>query len=55
MSPNPSIPPKFNSEFTPEKLWLEDDPASFWDGIFSGAIAVKLPGVDLKKKRPKGP
>ena len=24
--------PKFNSEFTPEKRWLENDPASYWVG-----------------------
>ena len=29
--------PKFNSQFAPEKWWLEDDPASFWDALFSGA------------------
>ena len=23
-------PPKFNSEFAPEKWYLEDDPASYW-------------------------
>ncbi len=35
-------PKQAASEFTPEKWWLEDDPASFWDGIFSGALAVSF-------------
>ena len=30
-------PPKFNSEFTPEKWWLEDDPFLLGFGNFSGA------------------
>ena len=32
-------PPKFNSEFAPEKWWLEDDP-SYWEGNGSGTQLV---------------
>ena len=35
---------KFNSEFTPEKRWLEDKPFLLGPGTFSGAFAVKLRG-----------
>ena len=36
-----STPPKFNSEFSPEKWWLEDYPfKTFWDGHFSGVILI---------------
>ena len=31
-------PPKFNSEFTPEKWWLEDDPFLLGFGNFSRAM-----------------
>ena len=45
LSPSPILaamdfsitPPKFNSEFTPEKCWLEDDPFLLGPGNFSGA------------------
>ncbi len=37
-------PPKFNSEFAPEKWCLEADPFLLGPGIFSVAFAVKLPG-----------
>ncbi len=33
-------PLKFNSEFTPERLWLEDDPASYWV-TFQGRCAPR--------------
>ena len=31
-------PPKFNSEFTPERWWLEDDPFLLGFGNFSGVM-----------------
>ena len=37
-------PPKFNSEFAPEKRWLEDDPFLLGPGNFSGTFPVKLQG-----------
>ena len=37
-----TTPPKFNSEFTPEKWWLKDDPFLLGPGNFSGAISLKL-------------
>ena len=39
-------PPKFNSEFAPEKWWLEDDPFLLGRPILRGY--VKLPGGSLK-------
>ena len=33
-------PPKFNSEFTPEKRWLEDDPFLLGFGNFSGVNSL---------------
>ncbi len=33
--------PETNSQFAPENGWLEDDPASFWDGIFLVKLAVR--------------
>ena len=33
-----NTPPMFNSEFTPEKWWLEDDPFLLGPGNFSGAM-----------------
>ena len=38
-------PWKFNSEFTPAKLWLEDDPFLLGWSIFFRGRAVKLGGV----------
>ena len=36
-------PPKFNSEFTPEKWWERKTILSYWGpGNFSGAFAVQL-------------
>ena len=37
-------PPKFNSEFTPEKWWLEDDPFLLGFGNFSRAT---LQGINI--------
>ena len=39
-----NTPPKFNSEFTPEKWWLEDDPASYWVSVAFQGRTVKLRG-----------
>ncbi len=42
-------------QVAPEKWWLEDDPASHWEGKISGAVPVKLPEGNrssLAKKYP---
>ena len=45
-------PPKFNSLGLPLKNgWLEDDPASFWHGTFSGANCETSGGGTLKKSK----
>ena len=46
----PGTPWKFNSEFTPEKWWLEDDPFLLEWSIFSGY--VKLRGGILHDPKP---
>ncbi len=40
----PTTLPKFNSEFTPETWWLEDDPASYWVSVTFQGRTVKLQG-----------
>ena len=47
-------PPKFNCKFSPEKWWLQGrwSVLSFWDGLFSGAFAVKLPGSNPSSSIP---
>ncbi len=48
-----ATPPKFNSKFTPEKWWLEDGPASFWDFSYFQGWCVKLPGSNETTPTPK--
>ena len=43
-----STPLKFNSELTPEKRWLEDDPFLLGFGNFSVAM-LNFGGVDFEK------
>ena len=43
-------PPKFNSEFSPEKCWLEDDLCRWGPGNFSGSMLVFW-GVRLLQKQ----
>ena len=45
-------PQKFNSQFTPEKWWLKDDPFLLGFGNSSGAIFVKLRGHIITNSQP---
>ena len=36
-----STPPKFNSEFTSEKWWLEDDPYLLGRELFRGYVKLR--------------